>query len=202
MGDFFEDLGKKITETADMLTKKTEKVMEIQKLQNQIRNLERANERDFRDLGRMVYVAYKTDGDVKEPYRELCENIKQREENIDDMKDQLEELRGSGKCPQCGASVQENMSFCPQCGAKIVKEAEEEDIFEDEEIPSEDAAEEEQCSCEAAQSECGCQTAQDGCSCGCEEAEKKAEEESAKEQEEVTEEQEAGCEKKECESGE
>ena len=52
MGDFFEDLGKKITETADMITKKTERVMEIQKLQNQIRNLE--------------------------PYHELCENLKQR----------------------------------------------------------------------------------------------------------------------------
>lgn len=194
MGDFFEDLGKKITETADMLTKKTEKVMEIQKLQNQIRNLERANERDLKDLGRMVFVAYKTDGDVKEPYHELCENLKQREENIEDLKNQLEELRGSGKCPVCSAAVQEDMSFCPQCGAKLEKETEEDDIFEDEDIVAEavskEAAEEVKESGEC----CTCsQDAENKCDCGCDNAQESGTAEGAAEE---------TCEKKECESGE
>ena len=32
MGDFFEDLGKRITETAGAVTKKTEEVVETQKI--------------------------------------------------------------------------------------------------------------------------------------------------------------------------
>lgn len=192
MGDFFEDLGKKITETADMLTKKTERVMEIQKLQNQIRNLERANERDLRDLGRMVFVAYKTDGDVKEPYHELCENLKQREDNIEDLKNQLEELRGSGKCPVCNAAVQDDMSFCPQCGAKLEKETKEEDIFEDEDIDAEVVSEEAVKEAEETGECCTCgQDAGKTCDCGCD----STQESSAEEAEET-------CEKKECESGE
>lgn len=193
MGDFFEDLGKKITETADMLTKKTERVMEIQKLQNQIRNLERASERDLKDLGRMVYAAYKSDGEVKEPYHELCENLKDREEKIETLKNQLEELRGSGKCPECGASVQDDMAFCPQCGAKLVKEEkEEDDIFEDEGIDVEAVVKDtEECTCSEESKECGCsEKAEEACECGCGCAD------SAEEKTEET------CEKKDCESGE
>jgi len=203
MGDFFEDLGKKITETADMITKKTERVMEIQKLQNQIRNLERANERDLRDLGRMVFVAYKTDGDVKEPYHELCENLKQREEMIEDLKNQLEELRGSGKCPECNATVQDDMAFCPQCGAKLVKETPEDDIFEDESVVSETAAEEtvaEETADEAdkeADENCTCSKGgENSCDCGCGCDKEEAQESCKPEEAEET------CEKKECESGE
>lgn len=193
MGDFFEDLGKKITETADMLTKKTERVMEIQKLQNQIRNLERASERDLRDLGRMVYAAYKSDGEVKEPYHELCENLKDREEKIETLKNQLEELRGSGKCPECAATVQDDMAFCPQCGAKLVKEEkEEDDIFEDEGIDVEAVVKDaEECACSEESKECGCsEKAEEACECGCGCAD--SEEEKTGET----------CEKKDCESGE
>lgn len=41
MGDFFEDLGKRITETAGAVTKKTEEVVETQKIKSQIRVEER-----------------------------------------------------------------------------------------------------------------------------------------------------------------
>lgn len=40
----FEDLGKFITETAGNVGKKTEEVMEVQKLKSQIRSLERSNQ--------------------------------------------------------------------------------------------------------------------------------------------------------------
>lgn len=45
MGDFFEDLGKRITETAGAVTKKTEEVVETQKIKSQIRVEERNKER-------------------------------------------------------------------------------------------------------------------------------------------------------------
>ena len=44
MGDFFEDLGKRITETAGAVTKKTEEVVETQKIKSQIRVEERNKE--------------------------------------------------------------------------------------------------------------------------------------------------------------
>ena len=55
MGDFFEDLGKRITETAGAVTKKTEEVVETQKIKSQIRVEERNKERDLQHLGKLVY---------------------------------------------------------------------------------------------------------------------------------------------------
>ena len=55
MADFFEDLGKKITEVADDLGRKAGDTIETQKIKSQIRSLKRANERDYLDIGRMVY---------------------------------------------------------------------------------------------------------------------------------------------------
>lgn len=54
MKEFFEDLGKFITETAGNVGKKTEEVMEVQKLKSQIRSLERSNQGDLTDLGKII----------------------------------------------------------------------------------------------------------------------------------------------------
>ena len=56
MADFFGELGKKIADTASDLSKKAEDTLEVQKIKGEIRSLKRANERDYKDIGRMVYV--------------------------------------------------------------------------------------------------------------------------------------------------
>mgnify|MGYP000755446200 CR=1 FL=1 len=43
MADFFEELGKKISDVASDIGKKTEDTIEIQKLKSNIRGLQRAN---------------------------------------------------------------------------------------------------------------------------------------------------------------
>ena len=63
MADFFEELGKKISDVASDIGKKTEDTIEIQKLKSNIRGLQRANDRDFIDIGRMVYEKFK-DGEI------------------------------------------------------------------------------------------------------------------------------------------
>ena len=54
MADFFEELGKRISDVASDLGKKTEDTIEIQKIKGEIRSLKRANDRDLKDLGSMV----------------------------------------------------------------------------------------------------------------------------------------------------
>lgn len=54
MVDFFEDLGRKISDVANDIGKKTEDTIEIQKLKSDMRTLRRANDRDLMDMGRMV----------------------------------------------------------------------------------------------------------------------------------------------------
>lgn len=95
MGDFFNVLGKKITDVAEDLGKKTEETVEIQKIKSNIRSLKRANERDFIDIGKMVYDKFH-DGEISDiAYVTLCEAIEKREEEIERLEEEVKKIKGT-----------------------------------------------------------------------------------------------------------
>ena len=121
MGTFFEDLGKRLGETAETMTNKAGEAMEIQKLKNQIRTLERSNENDLAALGRMVYDQFKEGGHMSEEASGLCEAIQSREESID-------------ACPSCGKMVGRDMAYCPYCGEKAPEKPKAESVSMEEKL--------------------------------------------------------------------
>jgi len=95
MGDFFNVLGKKITDVAEDLGKKTEETVEIQKIKSNIRSLKRANERDLMDIGKMVYDKFH-DGEISDiDYVTLCEAIEKREEEIERQEEEVKRIKGT-----------------------------------------------------------------------------------------------------------
>ena len=103
MADFFanlEDLGKIISkkagkavdvvtqkagEAVDVISKKAEETVEITKIKSQIGTMERNNERDYKDIGKMIYERYKNGEVVDGEFIELCEAISEREDSIEVM---------------------------------------------------------------------------------------------------------------------
>ena len=61
MRDFFEDLGKRIGETAETMTNMAGEAIEIQRLKSQIRTLARGNAVDLMELGKSIYDRYKAE---------------------------------------------------------------------------------------------------------------------------------------------
>ena len=47
------------------------------------------------------------------------ELIKEALEVIEDMKKELQSLKGEKTCPRCGESVGEDDAYCKSCGAKM-----------------------------------------------------------------------------------
>ena len=93
MADFFEDLGKKITEVADDLGRKAGDTIETQKLKSQVRSLRRANERDYLDIGRMVYEKFQ-DGELfGTDFITICEAIEKRDEEIEKKETELDRFK-------------------------------------------------------------------------------------------------------------
>lgn len=130
MADFFGNLKKNLTETAEMVAKKTgevadvvakktEQTVEATKIKNQIRTMEKNNERDLLDMGKMIYENFKKGEEVCDCFKELCEAIKEREEAIEKMNEEVAELRGKGICLECKAHVDANAAFCAKCGTKL-----------------------------------------------------------------------------------
>lgn len=94
MSDFFEDLGKKLSDAATEIGKKTEDTFEIQKFKSEIRSLNRGNERDYMDIGKIIYDKYQggevLDGDIAL----LCEAIDKRDTQIHELKAEITKIRG------------------------------------------------------------------------------------------------------------
>ncbi len=143
MRNFLEDLGKRLGETAETVTNKAGEAMEIQKLKNQIRTLERENDNDLAELGLAVYDQFKSGAEVGEEAAGLCEAIQGREESIAECMQKISDVKGDSQCEECGRTVGKGMAYCPYCGHKMPEiPEEEEDIVEEVKEAAEEVAEE------------------------------------------------------------
>ena len=145
MAKFWDDLGdlgkiiskkakvvtKKTGEVVDVVAKKTEQTVEVQKLKSQIHVMERSNDRDYKDIGKMIYDRFKKGEIVEEAMVELCEAIAEREESIEKTKREIAQIKGFDVCPSCDSHLEPNMKFCPKCGAQV--DGDVADVFEEEE---------------------------------------------------------------------
>lgn len=147
MGSFFEDLGKRLGETAETVTNKAGEAVEIQKLKSQIRSLERENDNDLAELGLAVYDQFKDGAELGEEAAGLCEAIQSREESIAEYLQKISDIKGDLECEECGKTLGKGMAYCPYCGAKapesVIAEPEEEETTEETPEEAAPAAEEE-----------------------------------------------------------
>ncbi len=119
MGDFFEDLGKRITETAGAVSRKTEEVVGTQKIKSQIRSEVRSKERDLQDLGKLVYDRFQSGEEIDKAFVELCEAVAQHEEAIQSYLSEMAGLKGMELCKNCKGELEPEMIYCPKCGTKV-----------------------------------------------------------------------------------
>ena len=127
MRTFWEDLSKRIGETAESMSNKAGEAVEIQKLKSQIRALERGTEEDLIDLGRMVYEYFEAGNLVGSEAEGLCEAIRSRKQSIEDYEKRIIAVRGEFSCKNCGKTISNKMVYCPYCGEKMEAEATAED---------------------------------------------------------------------------
>lgn len=169
--ELLENVGKNISETAETLGKRTERMVEIQKLKNQIRMANREIAQNYEELGEMLYRKYQAGETIDPQITAICEDITELKAEIAAYKDEISKYRGQSVCPECGAAVPDDAAFCMKCGTRMpVREAEfeeesaeadgenvasEEDFVEEPEItveadaPAEEAAETDKDSVEA-----------------------------------------------------
>lgn len=122
MRTFWEDLSKRIGETAESVSNKAGEAVEIQKLKSQIRALERGTEEDLIDLGQMVYEYFEAGNAVGSEAEALCEAILSRKQSIADYEKRIIAVRGECSCGNCGKTISGKMSYCPYCGEKMETE--------------------------------------------------------------------------------
>lgn len=135
MNEFLENLGKKISETADVVGKtaedvfdnvsqKTGEVIEEQKLKSKVRNLQKENRAAFLKMGQQLYEDFKAGYLENVEFADACREIEERDASILEYKKQIAEVKGYELCSKCHAHIQSDTVFCPKCGAKVEDEVE------------------------------------------------------------------------------
>lgn len=117
-----EDLGKTISNAAENVSKKTEAFIESQRLKAQIHSAERSAEKEYKDLGELIFQRYAVGEAVDEEVAVICEEISQIQLNISELRAELAAKRGYKICPVCQAEVVEGATYCMKCGSKIAEE--------------------------------------------------------------------------------
>lgn len=97
MAGFFDDLGKRLSETANDLGKKAEDTIEIQKRKGDIRSLTRANERDYMDIGKIIFEKYHAGEVIDSDIAALCEEIDRRNEEADRIQSEIDRIGGDAE---------------------------------------------------------------------------------------------------------
>ncbi len=123
---FFEDIGKKVTQTSQGAIKKTKAMAESAKINTQI-SAENKNIWDnYTKLGERYVELFGEAPD--ENLTEYVSAVREAKLKIEEYEEQLLKLKGVERCPNYGAEMKDGALFCTACGTKLPEPPVEEDI--------------------------------------------------------------------------
>ncbi len=119
---FFEDLGKKITQTSQGVVQKTKDTAEVIKLNGMISDEEKHMNSLYTQIGKQYFELHS--GAPEAALQDYVSEIKAAKIRIEDYSEQAKKLKGVVCCPNCGGDVQYGAPFCSSCGMKMEINAE------------------------------------------------------------------------------
>ena len=115
--DFFNVLGKKITNAAQGVQEKTADGIETTKISNELRSIRGEVQKLYTSLGELYYktASKSAEGEI----RTVCDEIDKLMAKTEELNARKKEIAMKGHCPTCGKSVKSGSNFCANCGTKI-----------------------------------------------------------------------------------
>jgi hypothetical protein len=118
--DFFEKLGKRISDMGSAVAQNTKNFADTASLQKANSDNKKKIEQLYAAIGKAYYEAHKNDADAAEAatMAEITTLLAQIAENDEKIK----QIKGVTKCANCGADIASDAMFCNNCGTKVVRE--------------------------------------------------------------------------------
>lgn len=121
---FFDDLSKKVSDMGQKTLQKTREVSDTVKLNSQISDEEKRINNTYCEIGKLYF--QKHPNDAEEEFLDMFQVVRDAEQKIKEYQEQIQNIKGVERCPQCGAEVPRGNAFCSCCGAKITQQQNEE----------------------------------------------------------------------------
>jgi len=117
---FFNDLGKKATETYKNTTDKTNKIAREMKLKSYINENKNRIEEVYTEIGKKVYEKFNEGNisDIESFVKPEIERIEEYARKIENMNNEIRSINNIKLCTKCAAEIDLNARFCSKCGAE------------------------------------------------------------------------------------
>lgn len=114
---FFNDLGKKISQTSQSAVNKTKAMTETSKLNSAINGNMKRIDLAYKEIGRFYCERH-----MNNPEPEIAEQVKlvaQLNAKIEELQAEIRKINGYINCPNCGQFIKEGDAFCTNCGTRF-----------------------------------------------------------------------------------
>ena len=118
--DFFDDAVSKAKEVFGVAKRKTEDVVTTQKQKFDIASMENKLEKDYAMLGKLYFKAIGNDEIEDENVKSIVDAIKEKNQKIAEIKEELSAAKNKRICPKCMAEIDANAVFCSACGERVI----------------------------------------------------------------------------------
>lgn len=116
---FFDELGKKISQTGQSAVQKTKDMAEVAKINSMISDEEKSINNNYYQIGKLYTSMHPYDCEGE--FKGMINSIHESEKKIAEYREQVQKIKGVVKCEKCGGEVSINSAFCNSCGAPMPK---------------------------------------------------------------------------------
>ena len=116
---FLDQLSAKVNQGFNQVTSQTKDFTEQVKIENEIKNLEKAAQANYEELGRAMYNVSRHSSGEAADYEVIMRQIDGILQQIQEKKAAKQEIMNRVTCPSCGKSVPAGTKFCSYCGAPM-----------------------------------------------------------------------------------
>ena len=115
--DFFEGLGKKITDVGEVALAKGKELAETGKTNLNIKEEERKISEAYEEIGRKYVQNHQAEAAAE--FTEAVSRIRASEDRISKLREELDDIKKSDTCKNCGAPLSIGAKFCNSCGQEV-----------------------------------------------------------------------------------
>lgn len=118
MAKFLDRMGQRLSQAASTAKEKSKELLDAAKVSKRISELEGTISQLKEEIGEQFYQAYSA-GTEPEQLMEKCEQIDALRQELCELRQELDRIKGTMHCPHCGEALEQAGLFCPHCGGKL-----------------------------------------------------------------------------------
>lgn len=117
--ELFDKIGDTIVSVSKDATQKAKDISELARIRMELRAKQDYLNKLFLEIGKIYYEAHQDDEEKE--FKEQMLLVKDAQEVIEELKQQLGQIKGMVACVECGQEMPIDACYCSSCGAKLVK---------------------------------------------------------------------------------